>query len=786
MCKRYLRQGFLVVVTAVISHLPAPATAQLLTGDIAGTVTDPSGEPVPGVLVTLESPALLVPRTAITGVSGGYHVSALPIGTYSIVFELSGFKRVVRRPVHLAAGFSADIDVRLELADVQETVTVVAAAPIVDPRRISTGETFGREQLDLIPSARDPWAVLEQTPNVFMDRQNVGGNKSGDQSAFTVHGGNQANTQWSVDGVTTTDMAQTGVSPALYDFDSFEEIRINTAGNDASIQTGGVSMNLVTRSGGNVARGSGRFFVADKRWQSANVTPELQRQGAGAGNPMKNVSDYGLEIGGPLRRNKAWIWGAFARQDVRVGVLGFLKPGATDANDPDSLETDRTEITHYNGKLEWQWEPSNKTTFLVTRTVSKRNAVNAGPTRPPETTQLQSNPTTLYKLAQQWMPSSRWLLEAQFARVAQEITFDFRSPELSDVQRLQEITTGRWGRSWIRSEQRRPQTEIRVDSHGFMSAWLGGDHSLKFGGGYRTTPERGTRHPGGFATARFENGIGIEADLHRDAAASRAMDSWSVYANDSYERSRLRINLGVRVDYQDDEALATTTPENPIVPDRLPAVAFAGADSGVTYLDVSPRLGVTYDLTGDGRTVAKASAAGYYGQGIFTARAISPAGDITTVRFPWRDLNDDRFVQRNELDLQRLLFFSGNYDPNNPTSTSTTTTVDPGFDNDRTSEVLAAVDHELLPNMAVGATYIWRRYDRFEWSPRVGLSNRDYRAVTRSFACGNTTCDERPTPSPTTSCPSLFLHRPSSAIRIFIALIMAGSLRRGAASTVDG
>ena len=135
-----------------------------------------------------------------------------------------------------------------------------------------------------------------------------------------------------------------------------------------------------------------------------------------------------LEIGGPLRRNKAWIWGAFARQDVRVGVLGFLKPGATDANDPDSLETDRTEITHYNGKLEWQWVPSNKTTFLVTRAVSKRNAVNASPTRPPETTQLQSNPTTLYKFAQQWMPSSRWLLEAQFARVAQE------SPSISAHQ----------------------------------------------------------------------------------------------------------------------------------------------------------------------------------------------------------------------------------------------------------------------------------------------------------------------------------------------------------------
>jgi hypothetical protein len=628
------------------------------------------------------------------------------------------------------------------LAQVEETITVIAASPIVDPKRISAGETFAREQLDRIPSARDPWAILEQAPNVLMDRQNVGGSKSGDQAFFTVHGGNQANTMWNVDGVTITDLAQTGASPTFFDFDSFEEMRINTAGNDASLQTGGVNINLITRSGGNVLRGTGRLFVADKGLQSDNVTIDLRSQGAGAGNPVKNVSDYGAEIGGAVRQNKAWFWGASARQDVRVGVLGFLRPGATDPNDPDSLETDRTVLTHYNGKLEWQWRPAHRATFLLTRSVKTRNAVNASTTRPPETTQRQSSPTTLFKLAEQWVPASRWVVEAHVAHVAQVISFDFQSPELSDVQRLQDIDSGRWGRSWIRSEQRRPQTEFKADGYGFFPGVLGGDHSVKLGLRYRRTPERGTRHPGGFATARIDNGVPVEADLHRDAAVSKGMDGWSVHATDSFERARFRLNVGVRVDYQNDTALATSTPANPIVPDWLPAVSFAGGDSGVTYLDVSPRLGVTYDVTGRGRTVAKASTAIYYGQGIFTADELTPGGDITTVRFPWRDLNGDLAVQRNELDLQRLLFFSGNYDPANPSSTATATTIDPDLKNDRTSEVIAGIEHELLPNTVVGASYLWRRYDRFVWSPRVGLSSGDYRPVTRSFNCGNTSCDQ--------------------------------------------
>ena len=83
----------------------------------------------------------------------------------------------------------------------------------------------------------------------------------------------------------------------------------------------------MTRSGGNTARGSGRFFVSDNNYQSTTSPPELRAQGAGSGNPLKNIKDYGVEVGGPIMKNKAWFWGAYGKQDIEVGVIGFLKPG---------------------------------------------------------------------------------------------------------------------------------------------------------------------------------------------------------------------------------------------------------------------------------------------------------------------------------------------------------------------------------------------------------------------------------------------------------------------------
>ena len=332
--------------------VPGMVSAQA-SGEIFGRVTDASGAVMPGVTVTIAGPALITPQTTVSLESGAYRFPSIPIGLYSVTFEIPGFKRFVRENVRIETGFNAEINARLEVSTVEETVTVSAASPVVDTRSTTTGQMFNRRCCERIPSARDPWVVLEQTPGIIMNQQNVGGNKSGQQSTFIAHGtGN--NEVWNVDGGNVTDMAASA-SSLYFDFDAFEEIQVQTGGSDASVQSSGVSVNLITKSGGNTLRGSGRFYVVDNNLQGDNITPELQAQGAGSGNPIKNIKDYGFEIGGPIVRNKAWFWGSAGLNDIEVGVVGFTNPGG-DPNNPDDLFTDLTKLKTYNAKLQYQWD----------------------------------------------------------------------------------------------------------------------------------------------------------------------------------------------------------------------------------------------------------------------------------------------------------------------------------------------------------------------------------------------------------------------------------------------
>lgn len=732
-----------LVLVASFVVFASPLSAQILTGEIFGKVTDSSGAVLPGVTVTLEGPALIRPEVATTTETGAYSLPRVQVGIYTIRFELAGFKQMIQEGIRIATGFSAEINPKLDLSTVQETVTVTGDSPVVDTKQTTTGATFTEEMLQGIPTARDPWVLLEQTPGVVMNQQNVGGNKSGQQSTFTVHGTQMGNSIWNVDGVTITDMAATGSASVYFDFDSFQEISFTTGGADASVQTGGVNLNFITKSGGNTARGSGRYFVSDNNYQSNNITPALRAQGAGSGNPLKNIQDYGLEIGGPLLRNKAWFWGAYGKQDIEVGVIGFLKPGATDRNDPESLETDLTVLENYNVKFNLQpWEP-HRLSFLYTFSDKIRNARGAGPLNPPETTFRQSGPTPIYKAGHQWVVSDRLLLDTSFGYVDGGFRLDFHKDDLADVQRVLETTSNALARSNQNSVNVRPQKELKLDGNYFLTNLVGGEHALKFGARWRDTPFDTGGHIGGFVTARVRNGVAVEADLHRDNNSRTALTGVSAYLHDSMTRGRLTINAGLRVDRHADQALAAEVGANPLVPEFLPALNFPGADPDITFVDVSPRFGLTWDVRSDGRTVAKFSANRFYGQFVGTAGILNPVG-ATNVRFAWSDVNADLFVQRAELDLTRLLNFSANYNPANPSNVTSANRVDPGLKNDVVNEVITGIDHQLMANFGVGVAYIHRRIGRFTFNVPVGLNPEQFQPVAFTANCGNSSCD-RPT-----------------------------------------
>src|SRR4029079_19760386 len=131
--------------------------AQSQTGEIFGKVTDTSSAVLPGVTVTLTGPSLLPPQTATTSEAVPFQFPRLNVGTYTVKFELPGFKTVVKQDIQVTVDFSANVSTQLGVSAVQETVTVTGDSPIVDTKQVGTKQTFTLEQLQSIPSARDPW-----------------------------------------------------------------------------------------------------------------------------------------------------------------------------------------------------------------------------------------------------------------------------------------------------------------------------------------------------------------------------------------------------------------------------------------------------------------------------------------------------------------------------------------------------------------------------------------------------------------------------------------------------
>ena len=773
-----MRLRFTAMLAALALVLSASSGwAQSQTGEIFGKVTDESGAVLPGVVVTLTGPSLLQPQTATTSETGTFQFPRLSVGTYNVRFELPGFKTVVREGIEVTVGFNANVSTQLGVSTVQETVTVTGESPIVDTKQTGTRQTFTVDQLQNIPSARDPWVILQQTAGIAMDRENIGGNMSGQQSNYISRGGNPTNNKWSLDGVDITDMSATGASPSYYDFDAFQEMTINTGGVDVSQQTGGVGINLVTKSGTDRFKGSTRYYWTGERFQSNNITDDLRAQGASSGNPIQDIKDYGLEVGGPIRKGRAWVWGSFGKQVVDVGVVGFYKPTAEcqafrpapigNRNPLDAdidevngcLNTDRTLLQSTNLKGEVQLFKGNKLSLFNNFAKKERNARGASDLNPIETTTPQravdksfgkylwnTGPNPVYKFGDQWVVSDRLLLDVQYAHVGNNFTLDVQDPSLLQVQPTLIVSSGLNGRSAAQSVFIRPVNSVTFNSNYFLPAFAGGDHSFRVGGYWRNSNTTSINHTGGYGTVRYPNeaaltqglcasaatATGCQVDLTRDGYSVYDLTNYALYLQDTITKGRATYQLGVRYDYNKDKAGAASIVANPLGGPWLPGIDFPGADPGVAFHDWSPRLGFTYDLTGDGRTIAKANYARYFGQvgngGV--AGSVNPVG-TTTLRYPWVDLNNNGFADVGEITLgPNPIAASTNWSAADPGRTVSANSVDPDLKNDTTDEFIVGVDREVGKGFAVGANYVWRRYSNFAWSDRQGITSADWVATT--------------------------------------------------------
>ncbi len=308
---------------------------------IEGKVSDASGAVLPGVTVSIASPALLREQEiSVTDERGRYRFAALPAGLYTITYELSGFQTVTREAVRLEAGFVATIDVSLAVGAVVETVTVTGESPVVDVRTTAVATNFNRDALENLPTSRTMWQVLQMSPGMRITSAtpDVGGSTVGSQQDYANYGGRGAGgNRPTLDGVDTRETES--FAGFYYDYGAFEEVQIKAMGNDAEVSVSGTNFVGIIKSGGNDYHGSFLYAWETPKLQSGNVTDALRTQGITEGNPLKQYYDLNADLGGRLVRDRLWFYVGGRRQLIRSGKIGYARTAGPDgvygtADDP--------------------------------------------------------------------------------------------------------------------------------------------------------------------------------------------------------------------------------------------------------------------------------------------------------------------------------------------------------------------------------------------------------------------------------------------------------------------
>ena len=335
-----------VAALALVLLFASSASAQT-TGSITGSVTDNTNALLPGVRVTATSPAQMGAQVAVTNEQGQYRFPSVPIGTYTLKYELAGFSTLTREGIIVTIGFTASISVQMKVSSVTESITVTGESPVVDAKNTNIQTNVTKDMLDAMPNSRDIWTVIGQSPGFMVTSFDVGGSRAGTQTGYSAFGySGQVRVQ--VDGVNTTE--GTGGAGFYYDYGSFQELQLTGDGADASVSTPGVQLNAVVRSGGNKFKGDFYFDYENQNFQGHNVTDALRRVGVNEGTRILLYRDPNLAFSGPIMRDKLWFFTSIRDQRTGVTVDNFPveNPGGF------FFETRLTNITY---KLNYQLSP---------------------------------------------------------------------------------------------------------------------------------------------------------------------------------------------------------------------------------------------------------------------------------------------------------------------------------------------------------------------------------------------------------------------------------------------
>ncbi len=688
--------GAAFIVLLVVCSL---GFSQERTGNIYGTLVDDQGQPLPGARVVLTG-SKISKLEALTTEAGVFRfLSLAPADDYRIVAELQGFKTVVQENIIVRIGVNVDLKLVMPMSTIEQQIIVTAKQPVVDTKKMTVQNIVTREAMQILPSSRDPWAILELASGIMMDRENIGGSESGQQANFVGRGDSGNNAQWNLDGVNISDPSAVGASPMYWDFDMLEEVIIQTGANDVTALTGGINISFVTPRGGNRLKGGARFFLTDKSFQSDNLTPELRGLEL-AGNKVHSIYDYGFNIGGPIFKDKLWFWGAFGGQDInQINITG---------------QRDDTDLTNYNFKLNSQLG-NHRLEFYGNHNVKQKDGRRraGGYLDQPEATWIQTGPGWVFKLQDEVNIGQNFFLSTKVSYVPSAFSFDPKGGRGEEIWYWDRGLDIQYGTN-LYYDTNRPQLYGEVTGNLYLERFLGANHEFKFGAEYKNAVMDSTSDFG--VQARLKNGVPYEVRLYSNQYEKFYANRASAYVQDVISLDRLTLNLGLRYDRQWGGVLdGSVAPTNYSLMENIggvdynfPAATQKGADFPFTWNMFSPRLGFTFDLFGDKKTLVKGNFSIYGSQ--FDATAAYNLWWLWGIHyFSWDDLNGDKQPQSGEL----------TYTGTNETismAPDTPNLIKDYFDKDltpeKTMEILVGIEHELISDFAVGLNFQYRKlYD---------------------------------------------------------------------------
>ena len=660
----FAQAGLLALVGVLL--LPLGAFAQ--TGSIAGTVTDETGGVLPGVTVETTSPALIEGvRSTVTGGTGLYEIEALRPGVYTVTFTLPGFSTFVREGIEVTTGFTANVGGEMTVGSIEETVTVSGASPVIDVQNVVTQEVLSRELLDTLPTGKTYWGyaalTVGMTTNIAGGGHDVGGTLGDQWGHVEIHGSSGSDGEVSWDGMTFNNNVAGGGGGSAKEFfmnqAAIQEIVVSTTAMSAEQAYGGVGINAIPKDGGNEFSYYANITGTNGDFQSDNIGPDLQERGA---NPLaKNIKiwDYGFGIGGPIVKDRVWFysahrwWGSQNFQPVTTVNLTPHSPVYTE----DPSNPTWTDFYNQDNNIRFTVQATDRHKVTLSQNFQNNCAchfwTHYGITSQNASTDYRYNPINLTQTTWTFPASNRLLFEAGGSFLRNMSAPRPQAEVLpTDIAHIQFVPF----RNWNANAFNTCDPCLYGIGHDFpnyvfrgSASYVTGTHSFKVGFNSRNANEthevsflNGAPLRFTFYTPTFP--LQVDQYAHPKGNTQSSFDL-GIYAQDQWTVNRMTINLGVRYDHVNgsypDQSYPGPLALDIFGPPRFVTPFDVVGQSGVpSYHDIAPRLGVAYDLAGNGRTALKATLGKYVVPvGTEIASALNPNNSIVdSSSRSWGDL----------------------------------------------------------------------------------------------------------------------------------------------------